>query len=333
MLILLLRLIFVLLATGAGHNSGMYFYRTVFDGAMPTWFGGVIGFSIAVTLIAAEQGFRRRFSRSLVAFLGGLGIGLLLSLLLVAVLHLVIQDRDLSNNLDAPLTLITTYLVLVTVLSNVDRWRVVLPFVELRSERQEGGMLVLDGAILGDGRLPGLLRSGFPAHRVLIHRSALARWEADLSSAEEAKAKRAQRALEVLAELRAQAMPMVEVDESEIPNSADPADLTLRLARLENARLFTADREMVRRAAAEGVPVVDIHSLTQLLSPTVRVGETLTVTILRAGEAKGQGVGQLDDGSLVIVNNANDKIGQSIPVVVLRTHATSSGRMVFADPV
>src|SRR5436305_754095 len=80
-----------------------------------------IGFGVAVTLIAAEQAFRRRFGRGLVAFLVGLAGGLLLSYLILLVLRQVLQDDDLYRNLDLPIALVTTYLVLLTVLGNADR--------------------------------------------------------------------------------------------------------------------------------------------------------------------------------------------------------------------
>ena len=200
MLIFLLRCVFVTLATYTGHTTSPYLYRGIFERSMPFWFGAAMGFGIAITLIAAEQGFRRHFTRSLVALMGGLGAGLLLSLVMVTAMKTVIQDADLTSSLDAPLAIITTYLVLITVLRNVDRWRIILPFVELRTERFDGGALVADPGMLADARLPGLLRSGFFAQRLLIHQSAVAFWESPRElPAAQAKARRA---LEILSETR-----------------------------------------------------------------------------------------------------------------------------------
>ena len=95
-LIILVRVAFVFLAVLIGLTSGQYFYQTWADG-LPGWFGGAMGFGVAMTLIAAEHAFRRRFTRSLVAFLVGLGGGLLLSILLLSVLQLRNQRRSLSE--------------------------------------------------------------------------------------------------------------------------------------------------------------------------------------------------------------------------------------------
>ncbi len=333
MLILLVRVLFVLFATMVGYTDGQYFFSGIFDGVMPPWFAASLGFGIAITLIAAEQAFRRRFTRSLVAFLIGLGAGLVLTGLLVGVMHLVLQNHDLANNLDVPVALVTVYLVLVTVVRNVDRWRVILPFVELRSEQFDGGTLVVDSSVLGDTRLPALLKTGFFAQRLLVHRDVLTFWEAAASAADPLVQRKAKRALEGLVELRSLTMPSVEVDESEIPNTSDLGDKLVRLCRLEGARLLTNDRDLVRRADAEGVQVVDLNALANVLSPQIKPGQDLVVLITKVGEGKGQGIGHLDDGSLVVVGGAGERVGEQVTCTVARTHATSNGRMVFADVV
>ena len=90
MLILLIRIAFVIFATLAGHNNGSLIYDRLFDGGMPAWFGAAMGFGIAITLIAAEQAFRRKFTRSLVGFLVGLAGGLVLSFLILLVVRMEI---------------------------------------------------------------------------------------------------------------------------------------------------------------------------------------------------------------------------------------------------
>ncbi len=327
MLILLLRIAFVVLATYTGHTTGAYLYRGLFEGAMPLWFGAAMGFGVSVTLIAAEQGFRRHFTRSLVALLGGLGAGLLLSIIAVLAMRVVIQDLELAATLDAPLTLVITYLLLITVLRNVDRWRIILPFVELRTERFDGGTLVADPAMVADARLPALLRSGFFAQRLLIHTSAVTFWEAPRE--EPTAQAKARRALEILGEIRA--LPVTEIDATELPNTHDATEAALRLARLENARLLTADESLARRAGAEGIPVVDLAALVRILTPPVVVGSVIRILLERIGEGRGQAVGHLADGSLVVVAEAAERVGQEVEATVIRLHPTANGRMVFAN--
>jgi uncharacterized protein YacL len=329
MLILLLRLLFVLLAIMIGGTSGHYFYRGLFDEAMPPWFGGAMGFGVAITLIAAEQAFRKHFTRSLVALLVGLGAGLLLSALLLTVVHQAIQDEEIYHNLDLPLALVTTYLVIITVLHGADRFRVIVPFVEFRSEAGNTGSLLLDLPSLADGRLIGLVKSGLLPQRLIVHRRVLMQAEAAASSVDAAEMVKGNRMLDGIAELRS--IGPLEIDDTEIPNAASLSDVLVRLARLEGARLVVSDQETARRATAEGIPIVDLNALAAVLSPQVRPGDALSVKIEKHGEAKHQGVGFLDDGSMVIVNNAADAIGSTVRCTVLRLHNTANGRMVFAD--
>ena len=332
MLILLVRVLFVLLASLIGATSGKFFYEPLFGAGLPPWFGAAIGFSIAVTLIAAEQGFRRRFTRSLVAFLVGLAGGLLLSFLLLTVLRQVLQDEDLYRNLDLPVALIAIYLVIITVLRSADRLRVIVPFVEFRAERVDGGgALILDPAVLGDARLPTLLQAGLSASRVLVHRSVLEHWQQASTDGDALRRARAKRAIDGVQALRAPGLPPLEIDDTELPHTSDLADTVIRLARLENGRILAVDREMVRRALAEGVHVVDLCAIASAMAPDLGPGAVVEVLIEKPGEGKGQGLGHLDDGSLVVVSEAAERIGQRLRVVVRRLHQTANGRMVFAD--
>jgi uncharacterized protein YacL len=331
MLILFLRVVFVALAVIIGMTDGRRFYDMVYPAA-PAWFGGIMGFAVAVTLIAAEQAFRSRFTRSLVAVLIGLAGGLALSWLVLSVLRLALQEsKDWYSNLDVPIVLVLTYLVMVTVIRNADRLRVVVPFVEFRAERRGGGPLVLAVELLGDGRLLGLLKSGLFADRVVIHQRIVAHWEALTRCEEPPLAARARRAIESLAELRSVLGLIVEIDATEIPSASDLPELAIRLARLETGRVASSDRDTVHRCSAQGVPVVDLAALAAALSPIIRPGEQLDLMIVKPGEARGQGAGFLDDGSLVVVAGAAERIGQNVRCTVLRMHTTANGRMVFAE--
>ena len=327
MLLMMVRLLFVILAVLVGQGSGAQIYGS----ALPEWFGAAMGFGVSITLIAAEQAFRRRFTRSLVGVLIGLAGGLLLGMALVLALRVTMEDQALLRQIDLPLVLVSCYLVLMTVLRNVDRWRVVLPFVELRQEARDGGAAVLDTALLPDGRLPALLRSGLLAERLLVHQSSISYWEGEAASDEAPRRARGARALDGLRDIRGLGTARVEIDETEIPQPSDRTDVLLRLCRLEGARLVTADREVRRRAEALGVAVLDLAQIAEALRTELRPGDVIEVLIEKAGDGRDQGVGHLDDGSLVVVTAAAGRVGERLRVTVLRTHPTANGRMVFAE--
>lgn len=327
------RIAFVLAATLVGLTSGTYFYADLDSWQMPPWFGGAMGFGIAVTIVALEHAFRRRFNRSLVAFLVGLAAGLILSWLLISVVHLTVQNEDLRRNLDVPLALVTTYLVLITVLRNADRYRMIVPFAEFRPGGVTEGSVVLDPSALWDARLTGLLEAGLLDQRLLVHRRVISHCEA-LSAASSAREKlRGQRAIACLGELRRQLGDRLALLDDDIPQATTLADTLVGVCHLEGARLAASDRELLDRARAEGLRVWDIDLLGRRLAPALLPGEILRVAIEREGDNKGQGVGYLDDGSMAVVTGAGDAVGSHVRAAVVRIHHTRNGRMVFADRV
>jgi uncharacterized protein YacL len=239
MLTIVVRISFVLLAIVVG----LAFGRNLFDGTgLPPWFGGAIGFGVAITLIAAEQAFRRRFARGVITILVGMFGGLLLSTLMLTVLDLVIQNPDIRHNIDVPLVLITTYLVVVTTLHHADRFRVVIPFVEFRSQRTEEGRLVLDESALADPRLLPLLRAGLFGLRLLVHRRTVLACQRASEDADAAISARGKRALGALADLRVLPEIEFEIEDTDLPEAEGGVEAAIGLARMENVRLLTADR-------------------------------------------------------------------------------------------
>lgn len=330
MLILLLRALFVLGLILVGHIHGQYFYQMFAPGLLPDWFGAAMGFGVAATLLAAEQAAGRRFARHLIAILIGLAGGLGLSALILLNLDLIIQNPDLRNNLDVPLSVITVYLVLITVLRNADRWRVVVPFVEFRPQQIEEGALVLDASALRDGRLRGLLDTWLLDHRLILHRRVLIAVEAWAGDSDPASTARGHRALEAIEELRQRFGSQLEVSTAELPQAEHLSECLIGLARLENACLLTSDADLATRARTERIKVLDLSELAARMVPTIRPGERIRVAIEKTGETPDQGIGHLDDGSLVVVKNAGQRVGEPITATVVRLHQTSSGRMVFA---
>jgi uncharacterized protein YacL len=247
------------------------------------------------------------------------------------VLRQVLQDEDLYRNLDLPLALVTTYLVLITVLRSADRLRVIVPFVEFRGERIDGGSLIIDSRALTDSRLPALLRAGLSAPRLLVHRRIVEHWQTLSASDDAVERARARRALDGLQELRQPGLPPIEIDDTEIPNATTLTDVLIGLARLENGRLLVVDRDLSRRAIAEGVAILDLTALSAAMSPDYGPGTTIDVLVEKPGEAKGQGIGFLDDGSMVVVTGGAESIGQRVRAVIRRMHHTANGRMLFAD--
>lgn len=329
MLILLVRIVFVIFATFFGFYSGGYFFE---GQGTPHWIGAMIGFTAAVTLIAAEQAWRRYFNRTLIAFLFGLSLALFISYLLILIIGEVAQDEGVSRHLAVPITLIVTYLVLLSTLRNADRLRLVLPFIELRNEHIETGSMVVDATALADSRLPKLVDSSLIGHRIIIHTSIILQEEAQArSSDDDSRRVIAKKALDTIKLLQEQHGDRITIDHTSIPNASDSNELLIDLARLENAQLCSNNRALVTSARQQGLHCLVINELAQLLTPSIKPGEHISLHIDKVGENKHQGIGYLDDGSMVIVNDAADAVGESVNCTIVRLHQTNNGRMIFAE--
>ena len=328
MLTLTIRLCFVIIATAAANAYGQnYFEETGF----PVWLASAIGFAISVTLIALEQAFRRRFARAVLTVTLGLFGGLLLSSLILNTLDLAIQNPTIRDNIDIPIVLVTCYLAIVTVLHHADRIRIVIPFVEFRSQGPEDGAVVIEQSALTDSRLPFLAQAGLIGHRLLVHQQTIDLCQKLAASDDEISKQQGQRGLTTLAQIKDLGSPLLQIESSEMPRGTEDNLLAMELARLEGARLCSCNATIISRAKTEGIPVIDLAVLTDVLSSGVQPGDSLKVRIDRAGDQKGQGIGYHRDGSMVVVGDADDKVGQEIMVLVKRLHHTAQGRMIFAE--
>ncbi len=330
MLVYFLRVIFVIIATLVGLQYGERIYRAMGWEGSPALLGASVGFGIAITLLACEIAFRRKFTRTLFTLLIGLAGGLLLSYFALIVLDLAIQNRDIKENLDIPMTLLIVYLVVITVLHNADRFRVVIPFVEFRSRRVDETRSILDLSALADARLPAIVSTGLLGYRLATHGSVIRECQRLAAGREMRDQVRGRRALEMIAQLRGSPEVHFEVEVAEIPRAKTPEDHAVEMTRLEEGRLVTTDADLATLAKSEDVRCVDLSEIGNLLSPHIRIGDTIHTFLQKEGEEPEQAVGFLQDGSMVVVENGREHLGSDASCTVLRMHHTTNGRIIFA---
>lgn len=196
------------------------------------------------------------------------------------------------------------------------------------------GAKMLDTNIIIDGRIADIAATGFLEGLVLVPGFVLRELRAIADSADEVKRARGKRGLEVLNRL--QSLPNVQVviyeDYPEGDNPRDEVDLRLvKLARARNAAVVTNDHGVAQLARLHGTRVMNVNELAQALRPAYLPGEEFVVTIVKEGKEPGQGVGYLDDGTMVVVEGASKHLGKSVPVLVTSSLQTSAGKMIFAD--
>lgn len=205
------------------------------------------------------------------------------------------------------------------------------PLVRARPYDDTDGFIVDSSAVM-DGQLLPLSRSGLFRDDLLVPHFVLDELQG-MADANDERSRRARRGLEILEVLKREAPSRVYVIDDEIPEVDEVDAKLLVLARKLQLRLLTNDVNLAKVAELQGVPAVIPRRLAADLIPGVLAGESLTVSLTRPGRHPGQGVGFLDDGSMVVVNGGDNLIGSGpVSLVVSSIVPTSAGRMVFARP-
>ncbi|MGH9152591.1 MAG: PIN domain nuclease [Acidimicrobiales bacterium] len=195
----------------------------------------------------------------------------------------------------------------------------------------EAAGVIVDTAAVVDGRLLALARSGFLRDAVLVPRFVLDDLEAIAASSDPARRRRGRRGLEILDALRGQPGVTVHVLDDEVPEHDDADARLVALARRSGAGVLVLDEGLVRAAELQGVRCLSLRRLADGLRPVYLPGERARLPIVREGREPGQGVGFLEDGTMVVVGGAADLVGTEVDVRITSKVETSVGRMLFAS--
>lgn len=193
--------------------------------------------------------------------------------------------------------------------------------------------ILLDTSVLIDGRIEPIVRSGFVSAEIIVPRSVVRELQFMADKADHEKRERARYGLDRIQVLQSLDESVVTIlDDGETHHDGVDEQLIVLSKRL-SARLCTVDYNLNKVARVEGVSVVNINELAHALRPAHLPGERISVEIVQKGQVKEQGVGYLDDGTMVVVDNAKKYLGNVLEVEAIRMLQTEAGRMLFAKPV
>ncbi len=342
------RLVYLLVCQAAGVAIALSTSGTPIEMSVTT--GLLCGLGIGFVFIGIErlmQGFTLR-GFSTATF--GLGVGLFCAWLLTrveisALLELAFRDRISSGGdeetvvnalrLALDVTLFASLGFIGTVLalrSNRDDFAFIIPYVRFRQDASSGQPIVMDAETVMDGRILGLLSSGFLSGRLIVTRFVLEEIQTLVDESGNGTRQRAQRGLENLE--RMQGSPDIQISIHEAKTSPEAQTSHARLietAKFFAARLLTLDEGLTKIAKLQGVSVLNINELDLALSVPLAVGEKLRVALVRTGKEDHQGVGYMPDGTMIVVNQAVGEIGRSVDAVVTSTLQTAGGTLIFAE--
>ncbi len=201
-----------------------------------------------------------------------------------------------------------------------------------KSERMLAAPVVVDTSVIIDGRLLDLVKTGFIAGTLIVPRFVLDELQSIADSEEVLRRNKGRRGLEVLNAIKREPSVEVSVVDDDFANEPDVDSKIIRLTKSCHGRLMTVDYNLNRVAQIQNVAVLNVNELNNALRPVVLPGERMKLRILQAGKDEGQGVGYLDDGTMVVVEGGDRFIGQEREVVVTRVFQTVAGKMIFAMP-
>lgn len=191
---------------------------------------------------------------------------------------------------------------------------------------------ILDTSIIIDGRIGNLLTTGFVEGEILVPEFVLGELQNIADSSNSLRRRKGRRGLEVLNQLMQDENVSIRVTRTDYPTIREVDRKLIRLAKDESAVLITTDYNLNRVAQVEGVSILNVNELSNAVKPRFLPGEDISVEIIDRGEEINQGVGYLDDGTMVVVDNGRRHIGRTINAVVKSTLQTDAGRMLFVEP-
>ena len=217
-------------------------------------------------------------------------------------------------------------------LQTKDDFRFLIPYVEFVREVKGFKPLVLDTSVVIDGRIADLVATGVFDNQLIMPRFALSELQAIADSSDKLRRTRGRRGLDVLNRLRADENVDLQIFDRELPELAgQTVDLKLvLLAKHLEGKVVTGDYNLNKVAKVQGVPVINLNEISNSLRPVFLPDESFRLRIIKPGEGPEQGIGYLDDGTMVVVEGGRHKIGQEIDVRVTSTLQTNAGKMIFS---
>ena len=328
MTIILIRLFFVFLATIVGYYIGALVgdYSVIYSIV-----GAGIGFFASLFVIFVEIRSSRLSMRDLSAAVFGLIFGFFMAWILTLVVKLVPMEEKIYSSVNIILILIFCYLGMIIAMRGKDEFNLIIPYVRFARQAERDEIIILDTSVIIDGRIVDIAKTHFLEGRFLVPRFVLRELQQIADSQDTLKRNRGRRGLDVLNRLQKNTTISVRIHEEDFPDIRDVDSKIVKLAKLLDGKVFTNDFNLNKIAELQEVPVLNINDLANALKPVVLPGETMMVKITREGKEYNQGVAYLDDGTMIVVDNARHMIGQVIRVTVTSVLQTSAGRMIFAQ--
>jgi len=296
--------------------------------------GLMIGFGFGGLLIAVDEMLKGFSLRAFSATTFGLLLGTVVAALIDrSGLFGMLDDQDPHRWLvRISLFLSFGYIgIILAMRSNKEDFSLIIPYVRFAPRNKPDNLLLLDTSVIIDGRIADLIEANFLEGIIVVPRFVLKELQQLADSADSLKRARGRRGLEMLNRIQRNQRNEVKIHDGDFPDEKEVDAKLVRLARNLNAKLFTNDYNLSQLAELQNVNHVNLHEMAKTLRVVLLPGEMLNLRLVREGKDRGQGVGYLPDGTMVVVNNAQHLVGQTVDAQVQSMLQTGAGVIVFAD--
>lgn len=231
--------------------------------------------------------------------------------------------------------IICCYLSISFIVQTKDDIRFVIPYVEFQKQTRGSHPLVLDTSVIIDGRVADICETRIIDSPLIIPRFVLQELQTIADSSDKLKRVRGRRGLDMLNKLQSNEKIEIKISDMRLPTVEESESVDQKLVSLAkkiDGRVVTNDYNLNKIAQLRGVAVININDLANALKPVVLPGETIAVKMIKAGEEHGQGVGYLEDGTMVVGENCRERLNEDVVLTVTSVLQTSAGRMIFGRP-
>ncbi len=338
MLLWVFRFIFIVIIVSVLFVNASSLTLTRTENSSSWWAVVIGGMGMAVFVFLLDLMTPKRKLSALAGVFFGLLVGVLISGALAPVIQMVDSSYGLNLTPDA-LTAIKTmlgicicYLTISVVMRTKDDVRFVVPYVEFDKQTKGARPLVLDTSAIIDGRVADLCQNRLFDAPLVVPRFVLNELQLIADSADKLKRNRGRRGLDILNKMQSDPAIEIEIDDTSVPEVDEAKGVDQKLVMFTkgcNGRLATTDYNLTKVAQVRSVDVVNINDMANSLKVVALPGEGMDVRIVKPGEEADQGIGYLDDGTMIVVEGARNKIGRVVQISVTSSLQTSAGKMIF----
>ncbi|MFM2294841.1 MAG: hypothetical protein RLZZ350_1254 [Verrucomicrobiota bacterium] len=327
--IIAIRVLFLSLCTTGGYAIG----AVMPEFFAQAWQGPMMGFGFGGLLIAFDEMLKGFSLRAFSSITFGMVLG--------ATVAALVDHSGLFDTADEMptrwLIRIALFLgfgyigIILAMRSNKEDFSLIIPYVRFARQNKPDNLLLLDTSVIIDGRIADLIETRMLEGIIVVPRFVLRELQQVADHSDPVKRARGRRGLEMLNRIQRNGKIEVKIHDGDFPEESGVDSKLIRLARNLNAKLFTNDYNLGKIAELQSVEHINLHEVSKSLKAVILPGEILSLRLVREGKDKGQAVGYLADGTMVVVNNGVAQVGQQVEVQVISLVQTGAGVIVFAD--